>query len=1004
MTGQLTPTQLDREIRRRLDGARLVCEVNWPEDLLFAAKKDWAFTNRAKSEFAREYPGTAVLFLVTWGVTHYKENEFWTDLHLGPDHNRVGAAFEAALPVLGLETFPQFGGPGSPARRFVAPILAHGGIPESLASSFFTQVLFPALRAGHGSTGAELVARWRRDPPPGLRTTVGRFLLFGGKTGVDLLDRLIGLASIPRPELEASAAAGVPAHLLRAFLAVPPAQVPKPRPTLPRPTVELDPWADEGPVVRLPALVREVGEGVTWEVVDGSGATRTERAHPRRDLAPLPLFPAKQWEVRARRGADLLFERTFEALGDTAMVCFDTSRAYVADVEGVKADRLWVVTPADVRLASAEAAVNRPLDGEEARFFGAWAKHRATLVDLSSVDVLVALRHDKEVGRVPVLRAAGARPSFAGTAIAGVVSQEGLDVRAALPDLVLPSGSAWTVRLTGPADRSGTASIAPSDLPTTIRLADLVDDAPMGRWEVRATGALGTDFPAAFALVPGLALDAPSSPLTPDAGDVTVTATASREVEFPGRLLSGPYAETVPATDTHAEIWAFPHARGHKVGLLVTIPRIRWAFREGTAGPPLDTRVLAFAPEDLGTGLPDLIVAVGRGDVPVRLLLENGEGERLVLAGSGRTSPDGMVRFDLAGIRDTARAMASEGLRLALYAGDASIVVGYHLPARTTAPAQTGGQNGLFGRDVEVTVLTIEHAALIVAGGDWEGIIYDSRLPRPLESYAVGDRLIAHVLSIGDRVKLDARAFDPTAFRLGDLVTGTVVRPTGDGLLVSARGHDLLVGVQRLPPNRPASSWRPGEEITGKVVSINVPERRIRLSVAPFDPGGLRPGDTVEGEVYHAGEVIYVLVNHLVGYIRSGDRPPDEVRPGQRLRARVTRIDHLRDQIDLTCRSFNAGGLARGDTVLATVTGIRDEDGFVRLPGGETGWMALDDDERHDEVAAIGIGGELRVVITSIDQERSRIAVRPADSRRRGPEFSAGDSPFAKLAALQLGG
>src|SRR4051794_1132051 len=146
-----TNTEIDRELRRRLAGLRLVCEAEIEDDLLLDARKAWFFTQAKKGAFAREYPAICAVYLATWGVDHYKENEFWTGLKLGAEQNRVGEAFEAALPILGLETFPQFRQPGEKARRFVAPILAHGGIPGSLARDFLVEVLFPAVRRSPGA-------------------------------------------------------------------------------------------------------------------------------------------------------------------------------------------------------------------------------------------------------------------------------------------------------------------------------------------------------------------------------------------------------------------------------------------------------------------------------------------------------------------------------------------------------------------------------------------------------------------------------------------------------------------------------------------------------------------------------------------------------------------------------------------------------------------------------------------------------------------------------------
>ncbi len=1002
-----TNSQLDRELRRLLAGSRLVCELSLDDDLLLEVKMAWTFTRMPKDELVRKYPAIGAVFLADWGVHKYHDNEYWKELDLAPaEQNRTGEAFLTALTTLDLETFPQFRAEGEKARRFLAPILAHGGIPASLAHDFLTDVLFTAVRHAPGATGAELVARWRREPPRALTTTVSRFILYGGKTAVDLVDRLIGLAAIPRVELAAGAEVGVPRHIVRAYLTVPEADVPKPRPTLPRPTIELDPWGDEGPVLRLPPLVREVGESLTWTIEDGSGIAKVERAYPRRDLAPLPLFPADEWVVSGRRNGETVFERTFECFGDDRMLCFDDNRTYLADVEGIKADAAWVVTRRGVQLASLEADGQRSLEGEMTRFSGAWSQHKAVRVDLSSVDMLLALDGDEEIGRVPVRRATAAHPEFAEPPMRDLHSQEGLAVRSALPSIILPARGTWTVRVSGPAGTSAASTVTTGDLPSRVDLADVVGTAPMGRWNVSVTGSLGSDFRDAFVLVPELTLGTPADPLSPGTGEVGIEMrTASRDLRFPGRGPGEPYTLGVPAHETHGEVWVFSRDHDAKVGLLVAVPRIQWAFRAGAVVPRMASDVISFEPADLGAELPALLVSVGRPDVPVRLLLEDAEGDRLLLAGAGRTTPDGLFRFDLAGLRDTARAKASDGLRLDLFVGSTSVLVGYHLPAEQGKPAPAAGGVSIFDREFQVRVVEVRPHSLMVTAEDMNGVIYEEQLPKPLSAYKLGDTLAARIVSIGQIVKFDARTFDPTAFGVGEVLEGIVAKVQGDGLIVHARGHDLRVDPQRLPPDRPARTWRLGERVTGKVVGITPARRKIRFSVAPFNGDAVHVGDQVDAHVFFAADVILATVDGLVGYIRNENRPPQQVRTGDVIRARVIHIDTRRDQIDLTCRAFNPMDFVVGTTAWGDITGISEHNAWVRLRGGEVAWVPLDDTVEQEYVAGQGIGARVDVRITTVDRKKGRIAAQVLmPTRPSGASESDGphESPFANLASLKM--
>lgn len=1008
MTGELrTHSQVEAEVRRLLGPARLVCEVEWPEDVLTAVRGCWAFMPHAPNkpakagEFVTAYPATGVLFLVQHGVRNYRENDYWTDLRLGTEQNRTGEAFERALRSLGLETFAQFRQPGEPpARRFVAPILAHGGIPASQAPDFLRDVLFPALRHGHGSTGADLVARWRRDPPTGLTRTVGRFLLHGGGTAVDLLDRIIALGSIPRADLAAGTAAGVPRHIVDAFLAVPASQVPRPRPVLPRPAVVLDPWGEAGPVLELPPVVRELGEGLVWVVEDGSGATRIERAYPRRDFTPVPLHPADQWRVTAKRGDEVVFERTYECFGDNEIVCFDDARAYVSDADGLRAEHAWVVAPRAITLASVEADGHRMLRGETADFYGAWSKYRGTRVDLRSVEILAAMEGDREASRVPVLHTATATPSFTTTALRDVRSQEGLDVRAALPEVRLPAGASWTVRLTTPAGASAVRVEDVGELPQTLALADLAGGQALGVYVVDAVGPLASDLHERFLLVPGLSVATPDAPVGPAAGEVPVAVACGPDVKFPGGGWGEPATVTVAPEEAQAELWAFARDHAGKAGMLVSIPRIRWAWRGTDSLPDFVTAKMAFRPEQLGTDMATLLVATGRPDVHVRVYLADAAGVRIVAADTaGRSNEGGRFAISLRGLEDSARADAHTGLQLILGVGEAKIAIATCAASpRAASAADAAGRTSLLGRQMSVTVTGVHGSMLEVDVEGSAGVLYAERLPKPITAYKVGDTVTAIVASIGDKLKMDARTFDATRFHLGEMVTAKVVRARGDDLLAIARGHDVEVPRERLPRDRPAVSWRAGEEVTGKVIYIDPGRRIIRLSAIPFETGAIKVGALVEGEVFHSADVLLLRVGDLVGYVPNGEMPARRPSMGESIRCRVTGIDDKKDQLVLSCRSFNPDGYRVGDRVRADVTWIRGTQAWVRLPGGESAWMPLDDPLDESRVTAVGVGGSIEVVIRDIDPAHSRIRATPAfDGAGLSFGDAAPDSPFANL-------
>ncbi len=120
---------------------------------------------------------------------------------------------------------------------------------------------------------------------------------------------------------------------------------------------------------------------------------------------------------------------------------------------------------------------------------------------------------------------------------------------------------------------------------------------------------------------------------------------------------------------------------------------------------------------------------------------------------------------------------------------------------------------------------------------------------------------------------------------------------------------------------------------------------------------------------------------------------------GDTVRCRVTSIDAKRDQLYLSCRVFNAAGHRPGDHLRGEITGIRIGQAWVRLPGGETAWIPLNNRLDQERVDTVGVGGSLPVRIADVDPARNRIAAS-LDVGGRTLSFgddSAVDTPFAKL-------
>jgi hypothetical protein len=1004
-----TRSELEKYLAARLAGHRLVCEIDWEQDILQELHALWAL------EHAGEYPAMTLLRLVQYGAQHYEANDFWSGLGFGPaDQRTAGRAFEDALNRLGLETFPQFVS-SERAKRFVSVILAHGGLPATVAGRFLRQSLLPALRHGEADTAAELAGRWRSAPPAYFPQAVRRFLLYGGEVAVDLLDRLIALAAVPRAELAAHLAEqGLPTYLVRAFLEVPEAEVQR-AVAWPRPTVELDPWASTGPVLRLPRFDEAPARGTYWEIDAGTGTTQRVPAVHGSDPAPIPLVPAPLWRVTARgTGNSGKLERSFafEGLSDELpLVCFDEHWRHLRVAGGLRAERLWVVAPRGVALVSVEAGALRDLEGETtAACGGAWTGHAVTAYLLTGVDLLAVLRDKREIARLPVARR-DAGVELVGTPVRDVLGREGDPAYAEPPAVSLPPGSAWRVRLDDP-DGPREQLLPSADLRRTVDLRSLStrgDTTPtafsVGRYELTVQGErLGSDLRRAFVYVPGLGLATPDEPCPPETGAIAVRVEGAPGVRFFRH--AGATEVTVEAGDTRAALLVQGHDRRHRAWLFVSVPRLRWALRGADgSSETLAQTIVPLIRERVAEQT--LVVSLGRPRRPVRLLLEGPIGPLLEVP---RKASDawGQVDFPLASLRDTLRAHTAEELRLFVQVGAAPSV----LVARHAVPAPTAEPNAptVLGTRREGVVREFRRHALMVGGDGWSGVVYEEQLPRALDTYHIGDSIEGIVTRIEaeGQLRLDACTFDPAQFKFGTQVDGRVRRRAADYLLVDLGSVAGRVFQERLPRSRPLESWASGELVRAHVVNVDRERRLVDLAIIPFAPGEIAVGEAIEGLVVRRtdGGVSVSLGDGLVGFLPRR-LEPDGPRPaaGSWISGWVERVDAVHEQLVLSCRPFNAAGFAVGDRLAVTVRHTGSSRLEVTMPDGTSGVIPRSALPPHLDVPdGPSVGQHLTAVVTRLDAKGRRItlSVRATSDSwtfgAEGPsEAQVQESPFAAL-------
>lgn len=148
----------------------------------------------------------------------------------------------------------------------------------------------------------------------------------------------------------------------------------------------------------------------------------------------------------------------------------------------------------------------------------------------------------------------------------------------------------------------------------------------------------------------------------------------------------------------------------------------------------------------------------------------------------------------------------------------------------------------------EVTSLA-EFGAFVDLGGA-DGLIHVSelsweRVKHPSEVLSIGDEVEVQIISIDDdrkRIGLSAKRLKPEPwsvigerYQVGDLVQGTITKLTAFGAFARIDGGvEGLIHISELanrPVNHPSEVVKPGDEVTLRIIRIELERRRIGLSL-----------------------------------------------------------------------------------------------------------------------------------------------------------------------------
>jgi small subunit ribosomal protein S1 len=318
------------------------------------------------------------------------------------------------------------------------------------------------------------------------------------------------------------------------------------------------------------------------------------------------------------------------------------------------------------------------------------------------------------------------------------------------------------------------------------------------------------------------------------------------------------------------------------------------------------------------------------------------------------------------------------------------------------------------------------------------------RVTHPSEYFNVGDEIEVVVLKFdpeSERVSLGykQKGQDPWAdvairYPLGSRVKGRVVSLTDYGAFVELEeGVEGLVHVSEMSWTKkirhPAKVLNIGEELEAVVSDVNVPNRRISLSLKALEQN---PWDTI-AERYPVGMVIEGRVRNLTdfgafveveegidGLIHISDmswhrrlkHPSEVLKKGDTIKARVINVDGENQRLSLSIREFLPNewdDYARdhnlGDEVIGTVSKITDFGLFIRLADGVEGLAHVSEVHRADSREKLDRifhpGEHLRTRIIKIDPNERKIGLTTRDVEPLTEEEIAEMSRGAAAAEVQ---
>ena len=327
------------------------------------------------------------------------------------------------------------------------------------------------------------------------------------------------------------------------------------------------------------------------------------------------------------------------------------------------------------------------------------------------------------------------------------------------------------------------------------------------------------------------------------------------------------------------------------------------------------------------------------------------------------------------------------------------------------------------GAVLEGAVTNITDYGLFIDLGGIDGLVHVTNIAwgktgHPSELYQIGDNITVKVLNFDkekERVSLGIKQLTPDPwseieekYPVGSTVSGRIATLKKYGAFVELEeGVEGLVHISEMSWTRkvmhPSELYRVGDNVETLVLSLDVPKKRISLSIKQLEPN---PWDVITEE-YPIGAIIEGKIKNITdfgvfvgidkgidGLVHISDiswtkqiKHPSEVyKKGDEVRAVILKIDKENEHFSLGIKHLTPDPWNEipekykpGTRVSGKVTNITDFGLFVELEEGIEGLVHVSQlsktHESSKELKDFQVGDELDAEVVNVSQKDKRIGL-----------------------------